>query len=209
MDYQNSSEKSQLLAAVKNRRSIRKYQEKPVSKELVETILQAGMLAPSSKNRQPWKFIVATGKAKEQALDAMEQGIRREKEYPLLPESAQFLGGAEYTLQIMRQAPVLIFIMNPLGLDIHSSLTPEKRIYEICNAQSIGAAIENMCLTATALGLGSLWICDTYFAYEELCIWLGQDGTLSAALALGYADEAPHARPRKPVNDVIEWRELP
>lgn len=208
MEYRNSSGKIHLPAAVKDRRSIRKYQEKPVSKELVETILQAGMLAPSSKNRQPWKFIVVTEKVKEQVLAVMEQGIRREKEHPFLPESTQFLSGAEYTLQIMRQAPVLIFITNPLGLDIHSSLTPEKRIYEICNTQSIGAAIENMCLTATALGLGSLWICDTYFAYEELCSWLGQNGTLTAALALGYADEAPQARPRKSAGDVIEWRRL-
>ena len=36
----------------------------PVAKELIKWILQAGMMAPSSKNRQPWKFIVATGKTK-------------------------------------------------------------------------------------------------------------------------------------------------
>ena len=50
--------------AVKTRRSIRKYKNIPVPKELVERILQAGMMAPSSKNRQPWKFIVASGKTK-------------------------------------------------------------------------------------------------------------------------------------------------
>lgn len=33
----------------------------PVAKELIERILQAGMMAPYSKNRQPWKFIVASG----------------------------------------------------------------------------------------------------------------------------------------------------
>ena len=95
---------------------------------------------------------------------------------------------------------------NRNGTDIRKDLDTEERIYEICNAQSIGAAIENMTLTATELGLGSLWICDTYFAYEELTEWLGTEGALYAALAVGYADESPAPRPRKDINSITEWR---
>lgn len=196
-----------MLPAIINRRSIRKYKSIDVPKPMIEQILQSGMLAPSSKNRQPWKFIVVTGSAKKDMLEVMGRGLKREKEYPLLPESAQYLSGAEYTLEIMEQAPIIIFIANLLGIDIHSSLNSEERIYEICNAQSIGAAIENMTLTATELGLGSLWICDTYFAYRELCGWLNVDGELFAAMAVGYADEIPFARPRKSMKDAIEWRD--
>jgi nitroreductase len=174
---------------------------------MIEKILQSGILAPSSKNRQPWKFIVVTGNAKKDILAAMEKGLMREKEYPLLPESAQYLSSAEYTLKIMEQAPVIIFIVNSLGLNIYSSLKPEERIYEICNVQSIGAAIENMTLTASELGLGSLWICDTYFAYKELCDWLNVEGELFAAMAVGYADENPLARPRKRLDNMVEWRD--
>lgn len=56
-----------MLEAIKNRRSIRKYKNAPVSREQISEILYAGMLAPSSKNRQPWRFIVVTGTAKEEA----------------------------------------------------------------------------------------------------------------------------------------------
>jgi len=174
---------------------------------MIEEILQSGILAPSSKNRQPWKFIVVTGNAKKDMLAAMGKGLMREKEFPLLPESAQYLSSAEYTLKIMEQAPVVIFIINTLGLDIYSSLKPEERIYEICNAQSIGAAIENMALTASELGLGSLWICDTYFAYKELSDWLNVEGELIAAMTVGYAEEDPHARPRNRLEDIVEWRD--
>lgn len=125
---------------------------------------------------------------------------------PLLPGSACFLGGAVHTLGIMRQAPVLIFIVNPMGRALHAALTLEERVFELCNAQSVGAAVENMALAATELGLGSLWICDTYFAYPELCEWLGSDGELLAAMAVGYAQEAPPARPRKSMADAVEWR---
>mgnify|MGYP001625481833 CR=1 FL=1 len=191
---------------IEDRRSIRKYKEQDVPKDIIEKILQAGILAPSSKNRQPWRFIVMTGATKADMVSVMRCGIEREKQAPLLPDSSKYISGAEYTAKIMQQAPVTIFIVNPLGADLQKQLTPEERIYEICNAQSVGAAIENMALAATGLGLGSLWICDTYFAYPELKEWLGIDGEIFAALIVGYADEEPAARPRKTLEEVTEWR---
>lgn len=195
------------MEAIYNRRSIRKYILKDVPKEIIEQILQAGMLAPSSKNRQPWKFIVVAGSYKNEMLSFMKKGLLREKNHNAwLPNSAQHLNAAEYTLEIMAQAPVSVFVVNSLGLELTSILTPEERVYEICNAQSIGAALENMTLTATELGLGSLWICDIFFAYQELSEWLGVNGQLIAAMTFGYADEHPNKRPRKNIEDVVEWR---
>lgn len=195
-----------MISAILQRRSIRKYRGDAIPREMVEQILRAGMLAPSSKNRQPWKFIVTSGKAKEEALLAMEKGLQREKTEAILPGSRQHIGGAAYTLQIMQEAPVVLFIVNPVGLNLFRPLTAEERIYEICNAQSVGAAMENMTLEATELGLGSLWICDTYFAYPELTDWLHTEGELLAAMALGVADEAPPPRPRKQQSEIVEWR---
>lgn len=196
-----------MINEIFNRRSIRKYKRQTVPKEAIEQIIKAGIAAPSSKNRQPWRFIVVMGKAKDEALFAMRRGLEREKNVPLLPESSRYLCGAENTLNVMRQASAVIFIVNPLGLSLHKSLTAEERIYELCNAQSVGAAIENMALTAESLGLGTLWICDTYFAYRELSEYLNTDGELFAALAVGYADETPAFRPRNNINDITEWRE--
>ena len=193
-----------MIEAIKNRRSIRKYKNKAVDKEQITQILQAGMFAPSSKNRQPWKFVVAMGGAKEKACHVMEEGIRREKKEPFIPDSSPYINGAEHTLRIMQQAPVLIFIVNTLAASFNKALSMDERVSEICNAQSIGAAIENMTLEATAQGLGSLWICDSFFAQKELSDWAG--GELYAILAVGYADEAPAARPRKKAADVVEWR---
>ena len=107
----------------------------------------------------------------------------------------------------MRQAPVIIFVVNPLGLDLLTPQNAENRVFEICNAQSIGAAVENMSLAAVENGLGSLWICDIYFAYRELCAWLNCGGELAAAFALGYAGEEPAPRPRKSWSETVEWRE--
>jgi|GEM_PF-5689414 len=61
-----------------------------------------------------------------------------------------------------------------------------------------------MILEATDLGLGSLWICNSFFAQQELSEWAG--GELYAILAPGYADETLEARPRKNMESSVEWR---
>lgn len=196
-----------MISAIYKRRSIRKFTDKPVSEEDMAEIIQSGIKAPSSKNRQPWKYIVVQGGAKEEMLGAFRRGILREEHgSALLPQSRQHLVTAKHTVDIMAQAPVIVFVVNSLGKSISDAQTPEERISEICNVQSIGASIENMLLAATEKGIGSLWICDIFFAYEELCKWLGSKGQLIAAVAFGYPDEFPEERPRRKVEDTVEWR---
>lgn len=192
---------------IEDRRSIRSFSDREVPDEVVRALVAAGIKAPSSKNRQPWRFVVVKGAAKQQMLDAFADGLRREERQPLLPGSKQHLAGARYTLAIMKQAPVTVFVLNTLGRDLHQSRSPEEKLYDLANVQSIGAAIQNILLAATEQGLGSLWICDVFFAYEELRGWLHSDGELVAAIALGYPLESPNPRPRKPLETVVEWRE--
>lgn len=54
--------------AIQARKSIRSYQNKPVPRELVERILEAGRLAPSARNTEPWHFIAVTDPEKRKAL---------------------------------------------------------------------------------------------------------------------------------------------
>lgn len=195
-----------MIKSIEDRRSIRKFDDRQVPREMLEQIVAAGLCAPSPKNRQPWKFVIAADKAKDDALLAMERGLEREKREPLLPESAGYIADAENTLNVMRQSSAVIFVVNSLGADLSRALTVDERVYEICNAQSIGAAVQNMSLAAVELGLGSLWVCNTFFAQRELNEWLNTDGELFAALAVGYPAEFPLPRPRKPQSETIDWR---
>lgn len=196
-----------MISAIYDRRSIRKFLDKPIAKEDLTEIIESGIKAPSSKNRQPWKFIVVQRAAKEEMLKVFRKGIQREeKENALLPQSRQHIPAAKYTVDIMEEAPVAVFVVNTLGKGILSEMTPEEHIYEICNVQSISAAIQNMLLTAAEKGIGSLWICDIYFAYAEISEWLNSEGQLIAAVAFGYPNEFPKARPRKEFEDVVVWR---
>ncbi|MDE6969750.1 MAG: nitroreductase family protein [Eubacterium sp.] len=196
-----------MISEIYNRRSIRNFLDQPISHEDLTDIMESGSKAPSSKNRQPWKYVVVQGNAKEEMLKAFRQGIEREEgERALLPRDKQHIAGAKHTADIMEQAPVIVFVVNSLGRNIQSELTFEEHVYEICNVQSVSASIENMLLAAVEKGIGSLWICDIYFAYPELCEWLHSDGQLLAAIAFGYPGEFPKERPRKRMEDIVEWR---
>ena len=117
------------MDAINSRRSIRRFSDREIPHDIICKIIESGIKAPSSKNRQPWKFMVIQGQAKEEMLRAFRAGIQREKSgRAMLPESSRHLRGAEYTVQIMEQAPVVIFVLNPLGKGLFAPLNDEDRI---------------------------------------------------------------------------------
>lgn len=195
------------MNSIENRRSIRKYQRDTVSRESIETIINAARLAPSAKNRQPWKYIAYVSKEKNKLLKVMENSLIREREqHNLLPDSHQGLPDAFHTLKVMQTAPVIIIVMNTNGQCPFEMIDSDRRVTEICDSLSIGASVENMLLKATDLGLGTLWIANTCFAYNDLIDFIGSEGQLVGAVALGYADEQPPSRPRKELSDILEYR---
>ena len=194
------------MDAINNRRSIRRFTDAPVEKRLTEELIEAGRAAPSAKNRQPWKYIVFSGAAKAEMLDIMENGLNREQVSPALPDSKNGLPDARNTLRIMRQAPVVILVLNTNGTSPFAEVSADDRITEICDTLSIGASIQNILLKAQESGLGTLWIANTCYAYEELTRYLDTDSQLVGAVAVGYTDESPAQRPRKPLDDILEFR---
>jgi len=186
---------------ITKRQSIRKFKADPILQDVLEKILTAGTLAPSGKNKQPWKFYVVRGEKRAEMIAEMQKGMDR------LGSQGINTGSARYTLRVLEQAPATVFVFNPTSR--HPLLPRDTlEVYaDLVDVQSVGAAIENMLLAATELGVGSLWICDVYFGYEELCAWLGEKGEMIAAVSLGYADHQPRPRPRKSIADVTVYVE--
>ena len=187
------------LEAISERRSIRKYQDKPLPDEVVRQILEAAVLAPSGKNSQPWRFYVVREDKRAEMVRVMREGMAHAQ------EAGVPLGSAEWTARIMERTPVTVFVFNgnaPLDArpeDLGALLGGSVAV------QAIGAAIQNMLLAAVELGVGSLWICDVLYACDELTAWLGETHQMIAAVSFGYPDEAPGARPRLGVDEVTTW----
>lgn len=181
--------------AILKRRSIRKYKNYDVSPDLIMEILEAGRQAPSPKNKQPWRFVVTNGAVKDRVANlmiayALGMDLEAYKKQVGYPSS---IGP---TADIMKQAPVVVLVFREPD--------PE---WEGGDNLAIGACIENMCLRATELGLGTLWCRDVYRTRKEIAEVVGHpDLELNSALVIGYADEAPAARSRHSLDDLTEWQ---
>ncbi len=187
------------LDAIAARRSIRKFKSDPLPDETLQAILTAAIQAPSGKNKQPWRFVVVRGDKVAEMVCIMREGIAKAKAKGDNP------GSSMWSANVMEQAPATVFIFNPHGMAPWLAHSIDQNFNDVVDIQSIGAAIQNMLLAAQDLGVGSLWICDVFYAYEELSAWLGETGQMIAAVSLGYADESPTARSRKPVEEVTRW----
>lgn len=194
------------MEEIYTRRSIRRYKPDGVSTDIIDEILNAGRSAPSGKNKQPWRFLVYGGEKKAEMLKVMKKGLDREKkEKTLLPDSRYGLSDAFHTLKIMQMAPIIVMVINNYGKNPFSDITPDDRFTEIIDSLSVGAAIQNMLLRAENLGVGTLWVGNTCFAYPELIEYMKTDGQLVGAVVLGYADEMPEARPRKELSELVTY----
>jgi len=203
----------ELEEAIRGRRSVRAYTAEPVPIELVRKVLEAGAWAPSAKNGQQWRFTVLTGESKRKLIEAMREG---------LDETAKRIGrgamGSSFSsCAIMEEAPVVIMIWNA-GNHATSAAGKAARgadrevsaegLALWAEMEGVSAAVQNMLLEAYALGLGSLWICDVFYAYSPLRKHLGKDWQLVAAVTLGWPAEKERrkAPPRKmSVDEVSEF----
>jgi len=189
------------LDAIAGRRSIRRFKPDELDRLTIEKLLTAAIQAPSGKNRQPWHWIVLTGEGRTHLADLIDQSCEA-----IRVEGGQ-TGSAPASAAVIRQAPVTI-------MAFETEIPPDWKAFEegarLVDAQSIGAAIQNICLAATDLGLGSLWIGDVLYAESAITQWLGERGErMIAAISIGLPDESPETRSRKPLAEVVEWKDDP
>lgn len=183
------------LKSIEQRRSIRSFTNEVVKKEIIEDILNCGRLAPSAKNRQPWHFVVVKEGVKDKIADIMINYTINNDDKTIEREKFGYKSSVNPTAKIIKQAPILVLIFREKNDN-----------WIIGDNLSIGACVQNMCLRATDLGIGSLWIRDTVYVAEDVAKMLGHgDMELNCALALGYANEEPKMRPRKELKDIVEW----
>lgn len=181
----------ELSEVIRIRRSIRKFKNEKLGKSVVEDILNCGRLAPSAKNKQPWYFVVLENDIKNKVANLMIENYKRGKE----KEKIGFNSSVIQTAKVILEAPILIIIFREKDDN-----------WIIGDNLSIGACVENMCLRATDLGLGSLWIRDVRYVSLEVSKMLNhEDLELNCAVCLGIPNEAPKQRSRKNLNEIMEW----
>ncbi len=178
---------------LEERRSIRAFKEDTVTDKQLSEIIKAGIMAPSAKNAQPWRFKVIRGEEVERLCCAMEEFQR---------QNPEIKSSVSTTVRHMRKASATILVFMPRRIGRIAERAPWQ--FLIPELTSVGACFENMTLKAHDMGLGSLWICDVLFAKDYLDERFPPD-IIAGCLSVGYPDEAPEARPRKSFDELVEF----
>jgi nitroreductase len=204
-----------IFDAIKGRTSIRRFKDQPVPDGDIEKILDAGRLAPSANNTQPWSFLVIRDKA---VLKQMAGAVREMVDL-MIPHAedekqAQRLAaykGTYYTF--FEKAPLVIAVFlagydassNKLLARMGYSVEDIERLRPNPGLQSVAAAIEHMLLSAHALGYGSCWMTGPLVAQEafEKILGFGKEKFIAALLPVGVPDEHPGPRSRKAREEVV------
>ena len=189
-----------IRTCIETRVSTRLFNNTPIPHETLYDIMDAARFAPSPKNRQPWRFAVLTGPEKDTVVHICRNGLQA------APQKAGHLMGketaSEYnTYDIIDQAPVLILVFN--AFPSKETLNHYNRRFDDANMQAIGAAIENMLLRATELGVKSLWIGDILTEAKLLEQRYFCGGALASGIVLGFSEMVNRHLQRNALSDLI------
>lgn len=202
-----------LMEAVRNRRSIRKFKPDPVNENDLREIIEAATLAPNAENNQMWHFVAVTNRALiEKIGDIVSARI------DAIVNACQTLGKGDafahhkYFLVFFREAPAFIAVFvkpfhNAVDMALDNIGAELKTPLPISSAQqSIGAAVQNISLVAHAKGYGTTCMFGPVLAYKEIAELLGAppSSVLSALLPIGIPAQSPKARPRLPLEEVYK-----
>lgn len=195
-------DKSQIYELIHSRVTIRKYKPDPIPQETLDRVLEAGLHAPSGKNRQNWRFFVVQGKKRDQYLKYSQRswlGIKDVLKARLKPSLYEFTERFFFTLG---DAPVIVFC--------YSVNSPDERYHT--SIGSVYMAVQNMILAAVAEGLGTCPMgapleikddVDRFLGVGKIKLEPGEQMELLCALVLGWPDHQPPKAPRQSIDRII------
>lgn len=173
---------------IKGRRSIRKFEDKPIPREVLAQVVETASYAPSWKNTQITRYIAVEGDLKNKIAADCTTAYPRNGEH-------------------IANAPMLIAITvlkNRCGYERDGSFTtPRKDTWQMFDA---GIATQSFCLAAHEAGLGTVILGIFDEAKAAKYLELPEDRELIALVPIGYPAEAPVAPGRKSVEDLLSYK---
>jgi coenzyme F420-0:L-glutamate ligase/coenzyme F420-1:gamma-L-glutamate ligase len=196
-----------LKGLIVERRSIRRYQQKPVPHPLIVEMLTSAQWSASAHNRQPWRFVVIQdAQQKEHLARKMGERLRAD-----LTRDNQPLDLIENDVQRsydrITSAPLIIMIcLSMVDMDTYPDDRRNQNEF-IMAVQSVALAGQNILLTAHHLGLGACWMCAPLFCPDVVrdALNLPDDWQAQGMLTIGYPAQE-RTSTRRPITDHVLWR---
>ncbi len=178
-----------MLAHLKQRRTVRSFKPDPIPDHVVNTILEAGMWAPSHGNAQPWDFVLIGPDARARLLVLLQAKADELLADPDLPPPRR--KGLTSLREDFGGAPLLAAVVSRPG---------SEPLEKAENPLSAAAAVQNMSLAAWDAGVGSVWLSLGAAPPARAILGVPEGAAVVALLAMGYPGEVPPPPPRDPVS---------
>ena len=210
-----------LTELIKTRRSVRKFQNKPVPEDLLLKALEMATWAPNGGNQQAWRFLIVTNKG---LIEKMADKVKAKTELMSSWSEAQQFGDTvdrwRKTSDFFRGAPACIAVLMGRYSSIADQILRARgesdavaREIRSCRQvgssclQSAAAAITYLLLFLHYFGLGATWMAGPLQAKNEIEQLLGvrPEWDFVALIPVGYPAETPDLRPRKAITDVVQF----
>jgi nitroreductase len=192
------------LGTIKARRSVRTFLKDDVSDEEIMVLLHAANQAPSAHNQQAWRFVILRGNKKQ---DLAQLVTTQSSAFPK-PAAALLRMGAKSIIS----APVVIAVVNTGDLVKHGTdlFKVEKEMahdfFRTMEIQSSAAAVQNILLAATSLGLGTVWLGILYLIKGDVLRFLGEpEGEFMAVVPVGHPAKVSSGPQKQPVEMKARW----
>lgn len=198
-----------LMEILKERRSIRKFTDESVPRDVINTILEAAKWAPSPSNFQGTQFIVVKSKAiLKQMSDAVKDSMG--KLQGALPEGdvSDYIKGYSGYFTFFEDAPAAIIVAYKIRNTFINTLTGSNMVENnhLAEISGAAAAIQNIILMAHNLGYGTCWMTGPLVAEKEFCKLLDikSNYKIAAVLPIGKPAETPMAPDRKNISKMMK-----
>lgn len=194
-----------VLGLIQARRSIRRYKPKAVPPAVLERLLTAATWAPSSHNRQPWRFVLLTeAGAQARLAQAMAARLRADRLADGDAPEAVAADAAKSYARVSNAPAVVVAALTLADMDHYPDAQRANAEY-LMAVQSVAMAVQNLLLAAHAEGLGACWMCAPLFCPDVVAqaLDLPAEWQAQALVTLGYPDSAGKPATRRPVADSV------
>lgn len=190
---------NEISRLIRSRRSVfpAQYSGEVIKKEVIEEILENANWAPTHKFSEPWRFTVFTGDGLARLASFMSDLYRQVSNADGTFDKAKY--------QKLKTKPLLASHIISIGM----KRDEQERLPEVEEIEAVACAVQNMYLTATALGIGCYWGSGgiTYFEEAKTFFDLGEKDKLLGFMYFGIPKSKLQAGKRSPISQKVRWEE--
>ena len=195
--------KNETLKTINDRHSIRSFTDAPIADQDILAIVEAANKAPSAHNQQSWHFILIKGEKKHELVDLvnLKAGEFPKSTAVLLRMASRSIASAPIVIAVANTGELIDHGTKLFGVDFETAYD----FFRTMEIQSSAAAVQNLLLAATSLGLATVWLGILFLIKNDVLALLDEPrGEFMAVIPVGYPSRTTKGPEKRPLEMIVK-----